>query len=161
MAEVTNATVEDIPAIVDLWKELFQYHKKLPGHKAVEIHQKTVSGADKLFAKWVRKNIKSASGAVFVAKDGGHVVGYCLTNIKQNIPVFKIKRLGFLSDLYVKKSHRKMGFGKALQEQALRWFRKKGVRHITLLVDAKNTNAVLAYKKWGFEDLYIEMRKKI
>lgn len=155
---IRNAVIKDVPMIVDLWKELFLYHKKLPKSNKIKIHQELKSGAEDIFAQWVRKNIRSKNSAVLVAETNKKIVGYCLIYTKLNIPVFKIGELGHISDLYIKKDYRDIGIGSKFQIEAFKWFRKKGIKHVSLLVDAKNNGAHKFYKNHGFSDLYIEMR---
>ncbi len=159
--EIRKARVKDVASVLELWKELFLYHKKLPKNNKLKIYQKLKEGAENIFARWVKENIKSRNGVVFVAEDSDKIVGYCLIHIKPNVPVFKIKKLGYISDLYVKEDYRNKGVGSKFHKECFKWFRKKGLRHISLLVDAKNPAAHEFYKKHGFSDLYIEMRGEV
>ena len=48
-----------------------------------------------------------------------------------------------------------------LYKEACKWFKKHGIKHITIGVNPENERAHLIYKKWGFFDFRIEMRNKI
>ena len=47
--------------------------------------------------------------------------------------------------------HRGKGFGKLVLAKALEELRERGVRNFRLTVEAKNENALMLYKAFGFE----------
>ena len=81
--------------------------------------------------------------------------------IKDNIPIFELKELGYFSDLYVKKQFRKLGISSKLRDEAIKWFKKKKMKYISIALYPDNKFAHSVYKKWGFMDYHIEMRREI
>jgi len=81
--------------------------------------------------------------------DNGKLKGYMMIFIKKNIPLFKLIRFGYISDLYLKKEARGMGLSSQLKDIAIKWFRKKGIRYISIAVYPGNNVAHSIYKRWG------------
>jgi len=158
---IRRAKQADIGALTAMWNGLMAYHAKLyRGDRRAEEHALR-EGAETLWRKFALKNIRSPNGQVLIAEDGKKPVGYSLSFIKPNIPVFRIRKLGHLSDLYVKPGYRGKGIGTRFRDEAFRWFRKKGVRHASIAVHALNRGSWKVYLKWGFSDYHLEMRRRV
>jgi GNAT superfamily N-acetyltransferase len=123
--------------------------------------RKTVGNMKLVWEKWVRKWIASANGLVLVATVGGEVVGYSLNFIKDNVPVYKVRKIGYVGDLFIQKGFRGKGIGSKFKSEAFRWFRKKGMKYASICVHENNREARKLYNVWGFEDFHIEMRRKL
>jgi ribosomal protein S18 acetylase RimI-like enzyme len=61
--------------------------------------------------------------------------------------------IGWINDLYVKKSYRGKGYSKLLMEAALKEFRENGYSDIRLNVYSHNEKAMKLYEKMGFKDV--------
>jgi len=81
--------------------------------------------------------------------------------IKKNTPIFSLEKLGHISDLFVRKKFRGIGISSMFRDEAIRWFKKKRMKYATLDVYPDNVIPYKIYKKWGFFDFHLEMRKKI
>lgn len=62
-------------------------------------------------------------------------------------------RVGWISDLYVKKGHRKKGYATLLIETAFTAFKLNGYSDVRLNVYAHNEKAIKLYEKIGFTDV--------
>ena len=90
---------------------------------------------------------RHADAAVFVAEDGGRVVGR-LSLARDPHPASQhVADLG----LMVVASHRRRGIGKVLLEEAVRWARASGVWKLELHVFPWNEPARRLYESFGFE----------
>lgn len=157
---IRKAAIKDIPIIVKLANEFLREHnakiiKKNPKFKP---YLKLKKESDTIFIKFLKKNIKS--GLVLIAFVNGKPAGYCLGYIKKNIPIYQLEKLGYISDLYVKKKFRGTKIASKFKDEAIKWIRKKGIKHASLAVFCGNRFKSI-YKKWGFFDYHIEMRKRI
>jgi len=112
-------------------------------------------------SKWARKNVRSTTGNVLIAEVDGKVAGYSLLYVITAPPVFRIHRLGHIGELYVREKYRGLGVGSKLYGEATKWFRRKRIRHLSLVVLKGNDLPHSIYEKWGFFDNFIEMRKKL
>lgn len=161
MVKIRYAGLKDVPVIVDLWKEFMTHDKNLPRTKKMKIYIKLKPNASVIFTKSVRSFINSKNSAIFLAEHENSIVGYCLIRIQKNNPIYKIKRIGFIDDIYVKTGLRKKGIGTLFLRNAYAWFKKNDVKHLALYVDINNKIARHAYIKRGFEDDHMIMRRNL
>jgi GNAT superfamily N-acetyltransferase len=161
--DVRKAKVKEVEQIVRLWRDFMKEHddeivKIEPKIKPYVVLKKD---AHKNFGDYLKKNIYSKNALVLVLVDKNKVVGYSLNLIKQNIPVFKVEKLGEFSDLYIKKEYRGKGIASKFKEETIKWFKSKGIKHASIMVWPQNKFAYNIYKKWGFIDQHLEMRLKL
>lgn len=157
------ANSEHIPKIVDLWIEFMKEHDEIIINenselKEFEIKDKNIGDA---YSKFLKSNIESENCAIFIAEENGDIVGYTLIFIKDEIPIYKNKKIGVISDLYVKKDFRGRGISSKLMESSMEWFKEKGIKFISAPLYPTNKFAHSLTKKWGFVDYKVEVRKKI
>ncbi len=159
---IRKATIRDLEKICVLTGELMQHNSSVQKTQSEKTQLKLVSNIVSLRKKWLAKNLRSIDSLPLVAVVDGEIVGYSLNYIKKNIPpIFVIKKLGYVGDLYLKKGYRGKGIATKFQKIALPWFKKKGMKYSSIGVNAQNKKAHFIYKKWGFFDYHIEMRKKL
>jgi GNAT superfamily N-acetyltransferase len=160
---IRKADLKDVTDTVDLWKEFMKYHDEIiiKKNKKVKPYLTKKKNAADIFRKYVQKIILSKDSITHVAEVEGRLAGYSLNCINNNIPVFKIKKIGYMSDLFVKKEFRGLGISTKLKNEAIKWFKKKGIKYVSIKVHNDNELAHSIYKKWGFFDFHTEMRKKI
>jgi RimJ/RimL family protein N-acetyltransferase len=96
--------------------------------------------------RYLRAIRRYPNAAVFVAEDGGVIVGRLSIARDQHPASRHVADLG----LMVAASHRRQGIGTRLLEAALDWARHSGVRKIELHVFPWNTGAIALYERFGF-----------
>lgn len=153
--QVRRASSDDLQAIVGLWRGLARYH----GPKST--YFELAPGAERKFASYVRKSMKRKDVAVFVAQKNSKLVGYLIAKIKEEKPVFKLRKRGIITDTFVEKGYRRQGVGRKLAEKALAWFRNRNLQFVELSVHVKNISGKIAWKRMGFEEHMTVMRKKL
>jgi ribosomal protein S18 acetylase RimI-like enzyme len=114
--------------------------------------------AHEIVGGYFERSIRSRHGYVLVCEEDDRIVGYMLSRIQKNIPVFKENWIGYLSDAYLQEPFRNKGIGSEMWQLSVDWFRSKDVKELSLRVLDCNPNAHAAYRKWGFKDLLTEMR---
>jgi len=72
--------------------------------------------------------------------------------------VYKERKIGVISDVFVKEQRRRKGLAKKMFDFAARWFRKNKVRTVRLNVAADNLEARAAWRMMGFEPFMIDKR---
>ncbi|MDD5171530.1 MAG: GNAT family N-acetyltransferase [Candidatus ainarchaeum sp.] len=162
MYTIRKANLADLDSIVVLWKGLMAHHRSLAKKKTAERDMVELApDAERRWRLWARKNMRSRNGLLLVAEEDGKIIGYSLNNIKSNVRLFKVKKYGYLSDIFVAKTHRKRGIGNAFLKAALGWFRKKRMRYAAIAYRACNRQAGQVYSKWGFHDNHVELVRRL
>ncbi len=99
---------------------------------------------------WVRIEKRIHDDVVLIAEEDGGAVGFTEAEFA--------KGHVFVVDLYVREGFRRRGIGKALLERVADVARGRGLTHLELHVEERNTNAVRFYERLGFHDAAKVMR---
>ena len=151
---IRKATVDDIPAISELYREQFREMAKLipdfikEGNQSVEFLEKTISSDD---------------SDILVYENDGRVVGFILLQAKER-PDFDFMLPGkycYIMDIIVTESHRNKGFATALMNSAKDWAKEQSCNLINLDVLVNNHGAIKLYEKLGFIPKAQEMYCKL
>jgi RimJ/RimL family protein N-acetyltransferase len=97
--------------------------------------------------RYLRALKRHPDAAVFVADDGGAIVGRLSIARDPHAASRHVADLG----LMVAASHRRRGIGRALLRQAVEWAREAGVSKLELHVFPWNEPALALYEDFGFE----------
>jgi ribosomal protein S18 acetylase RimI-like enzyme len=147
---IQKATIEDVSAIIELWKELMDFNKQYDKHWT---RSKT---GHKNIGNFIKGHIKDDAYCILVAVASGHIIGYCLSNIcKCNPSVLRTRKYGRISNLVVTKNYRRKGIGGNLLKETLNWFSKKGIYRIEVNFAISNDLAREFYAKIRFKP-YLE-----
>ena len=160
---IREAKIKDSATITELAKEFMNYHDEtvIKNNILMKPYLDKKKNHSAIFRKFLDKNIRSRNAVVFIAEADGIPAGYSLNYIKKNVPIFKMEKIGYISDLFVKKEYRGNNISTKLKDCAMQWFRSKGINHISLCVYNDNEFAHSIYKRWGFINYHVEMRRKI
>jgi len=142
--EIRTVSGADMPDLSDLWKEFMDFHADRN-----PFYRRATDGHE-VFMKWLRKESDQDDFLVLVAEEQGHLIGYCIALVKENPPVFELRRYGFVQDMAVTAEWRRRGVARALFEAACEWFLDQGVGHIQLNVAASNATSQGYWRKMGF-----------
>jgi len=141
---IRKATTKDVSAIVELWKELMDYHKKLD-----PIWTRSASGHER-FAEFLTQHINSNDSCAFVAMDGKNPVGFCLIKISNYPPALEKQQYGELTNIAVTKKYRRRGIGKKLIKKVRQWCAKRGISRIEARYSMANKTSTEFWAKVGF-----------
>ena len=149
---IRKAKLKDIKQITDYGVSLLKYHYNFdsyyaPAKNVYEVYRKFFTGC-----------IYSKNRRLLVAEEKGKIVGYAIGEVSSRPPVFKIRKIGFVSDVFVEKNFRRLGMAKQLLLDLKRWFKSKKLKHIELTVHVKNEIGKKAWAKYGLEDHIIKKR---
>jgi len=154
---IRKAIAEDVPSIVELWKELMDFHKARD-----RIFSRSATGHE-AFADYVKGHITSETSSIFVAEAGKNLVGYCIAFIEKYPPVLEMSEYGLVQDLGVTKKYQRRAIGQSLLEEARNWFSDKGIRRIEARVSKANKQSKAFWAKMGFtpylETVFMETRQ--
>jgi len=147
---IRKARQGDVGAVVELWKELMDFHKTVD-----PVFTRRRSG-HKAFAEYLSKEyIGGDQRRAWVAQVGQKVVGFCMAVIEDYPPVLILKRYGHLEVLAVTKRWRGKGVGAKLLRRARKWFCEKGMSRVEVHYAITNELAAGFYAKMGFRP-YLE-----
>ena len=160
---IKEANSEQISKIIDLWIEFMKEHDEIIINENSELKEFEIKDENMgdAYSKFLKSHIESEDGVVFIAEENGEIVGYTLIFIKDEIPIYKNKKIGYISDLYVKKDFRNKGISSRLMDKSMEWFKEKKIKFISAPLYSDNKFAHSLCKKWGFVDYKVEVRKKI
>lgn len=148
---------EDIPALEECIVELQEFERKIEPNRreGTSVSQKYVEG--------VVKNCKQQNGNIFVAEEDGKVIGFCSVWVEKKPEelISTLAEYAYISDCILLPDFRGKGLGKALLSAAEKHAIEAGMKTIIIGVLAKNTGAIEVYKKAGFEDYEMLLRKKV
>jgi len=141
---IRRANSEDLPAIVQLWKEMADFHADLDRYFAL------APSAEENIASFLQQRMSDDSSEIWVAEQQGRVIGYSLAVIAERPLVFLERRCGKIFDLAVTSDYRRRGVGRALVEHAREWFHSQGVDSIELNVATSNDVGRAFWRSLGF-----------
>lgn len=151
---IRHATKSDLSEIVKMATEMAELHHQLDAYyKPASQYQNLEDDLE--------KELGDKDGLMLVAEDGGKIVGYFRGSVEKAPDYASVKKIGVVYDLFVKPEHRKAGTGGKLMDAAMDWFNTKKVKNIELSVDARNAGAVNFWKKSGFLEYKLRLRKDL
>ena len=141
---IRKAVAEDVPSIVELWKELMDFHKERD-----RIFSRSATGHEG-FADFITGHISKETSCLFVAEAGEGIVGYCLALIEKYPPVLEVEEYCLIQDLAVAEKYRRRGIGKRFLKEAQSWYREKGIHRVEARVSKFNQAAGEFWSEMGF-----------
>ncbi len=85
-------------------------------------------------------------------------MGFMLCMLEPNVPVYRDRKIGVISDVYVQEQRRRKGVAKKMLDSGVTWLRKNRVKTVRLNVAADNLEARAAWRMLGFEPFIIDKR---
>ncbi len=155
---INKAIIDDIEKIVDLWKDVINWHATFD--ETFELNNK----GKKQYIDYIKSAIIAENQIVYKAStiDDNNIVGFLFAYISSRELFFKKRVTVHISDIAVHPAYRRKGIGKKLMEELENKFAKEvNASDITLYVHSKNTNAINFYIKEGFNEQMKLMRKKL
>lgn len=134
---IREACAEDVPALVGLLGELFQFEHEFSPDPAAQ-------------KRGVEAILKDEQvGMIHVAEYDGEVVG--MVNLLWTVSTALGGPVAWLEDLVVTEKMRGKGVGTRLVQVAMQACENRGCKRITLLTDHDNLHAKQLYADAGFE----------
>lgn len=157
--KIREAAENDILAMVELWKEMMDFHKERD-----QIFTRTATGHEG-WTEFITDHMSKEDSCVLVAECDGRIVGHCLAFITEGPPVITTKRYGLFQELAITANHRRCGVGEELVKEMLKWFRDRDIERIEVKVSVHNELSMAFWRKMGFspyvETLYLRTGEKL
>jgi len=148
---IRTATVQDVPEILRLWKQLMDMHEALDQFFALSEDGQTN------FVKFLQGQISNQNAYVLVAQVGYELVGYSLAAKYEYPPVLTTRRYAEIHDLFVVDDHRGKGIGRRLIEETVNHFFQEGITRVEIRQAVSNTIAEAFWTRMGFVP-YLKVR---
>jgi ribosomal protein S18 acetylase RimI-like enzyme len=156
MIRIRKARAGDVPRIARGQKELNRFHLRFdPSYYAPS------GAASREFSAYLRRKVKDPDFFILVAEEGRTFLGYVLAWVERRPPLYRKRRLGYLSNIYVRPSRARSGLGTVLYTCLEDWFRKKKVDFIQARVHVSNSAALKSFKRWGLQELAVTVSKEV
>jgi GNAT superfamily N-acetyltransferase len=151
---IRKAVLKDVPKLTELAYSLFQHHEqyKRPNW---ELKKNILAQIQ----RYQRKHIKSNKSAIYVAVIGKEIVGHLMVEDKRLPKIFVVDREAYVHEIFIKEKYRNMGISQRLLKKAEEWAKKRKLKQMALTLDPLNSEALVAYKKFGMFESQTTMRK--
>lgn len=148
---VRCAVAADVPALEGLWAEFIDHHAEGDEYfrrspEAVGIHGTRLS-----------EDLDRDDHLILIAEYEGKPVGFAIAEVRGASELFLVGSYGFVRDLGVTRSARRLGVGQRLYARVLEWFVELGVRRAELEVTVTNEAARRFWERQGYRPLYTRM----
>ncbi len=153
---IKDYSKSDIRSIAGEQKNFISYHRKFDKDYYSGSKQQV-----KEISAYLNKRIRDNNFRVFIAEKNKKIAGYVMGWIEQRPPIYKKRKVGYLSNIFVEKNYRDRGLGKILYFKMEDWFLSRKVDFIEIKADSRNLDTVQKFRKYGFKDLSITFYKKI
>ena len=150
-----NATLQDLPIIQHVNNLLFEYE--------------TENGFDNYISNWALGEESAEyfseliqNQFVIIAETEKEPVGYLAGSIYQdNTYSYYEGKTAELENMLVVEKYRKFGIGSKLVNAFLKWCKDNSARRVLVTATIGNETAISFYKKNGFKELNITLKKEL
>lgn len=148
---------DDFEALLSLWRELMDLHVDLDTRFALS------DNADQRFYNYLDTARAREDYRVRIAEIRGRIVGFAISCVLPNSPVYRARWIGYINDLCVTTSMRRRGIGEILVKDAAEWLEACGAESVEVYVAHHNQVARRFWRRMGgreyLERLSIELGK--
>lgn len=147
--------LSDLEGILSLSQKLFEY--ETPWNKGTFNMGWTYSSAGrKYFIRWLTK----PKDLVVVAEYRGKIVGYLSGGIYSH-SWRTVNPMAEIYNMFIEKNFRNLGLGKKLIREAVEKWKSQKVRFLRVSSHPANKQALIFYKKNGFDDAILTLEQPI
>jgi ribosomal protein S18 acetylase RimI-like enzyme len=154
---IRPATKSDLPALGRLGALLLRTHFGFDQQRFMAPGSNPEQG----YAWFLGTQLLHRDVAVFIAEDGGSIVGYVYAGIEPQSWKELRDTAGFIHDIVVDELARRRGIAESLISAAIEWLQKQGVPRVVLWTAEKNDSAQRLFTKLGFRRTMIEMTREL
>ena len=153
--QIRKAKIGDVPRIAEMAGDFFRYLD------SIDLYYPPAKDLKKLNLDYFRKNTYSSRSLLLVATEDEKIFGFALAKIQKTPLIWDKRPYGYISDMYLEKKYQRMGVADGFLLQIYEWFKEKKIKEVELTVLKKNQQARNAWKKYGFREYTLRLRKKI
>ncbi len=153
--DIREAEERDLLNMSVLWSDLAEMHQEI---------MKEYTLADNARQEWIKfmeESMEKNNIISFVAEEKGEIIGFISVSLRRRARIFKLKNIGAIMDLTVKKERRHEGIGRSLVLRAESWIRERGFDLAVLTVAPENEGAMKFWNKMGYKTYLHKKLKKL
>lgn len=152
--QIRRSKKDDIDFILEMYDDLANYHHKLDKfYRSSRQHKSAKARKDNIGQK-----LRSRNWLTLIAELNGKKIGFFQSAIEKGKGYSIAQKQGNMYNAFILGKYRKLGAGRLMFEETLRWFKKNKIKHVIITADIRNQGALKAYKKFGFSDFQKKMR---
>jgi ribosomal protein S18 acetylase RimI-like enzyme len=156
MIEIVRAEEKHVADIGKLWWEFILFHQDIdPIFTFVE------DQIPDYIENHLRRFMESKDGLVLVAMDERQTIGYSLSEIRRVTPGLKREKYGYIDQMAVTASYRRLGVGEKIFDEIVKWFKSNDIKRVELGTTAQNVVANSFWQKQGFTVYNYTLYKEI
>jgi len=152
--KIRKANIEDLDEIMILIECITDFHYKLDKYYKSFVEYQGLN-------EYIQQQLEDENTKILLAEVDEKIVGFIVGVILKAPGYIVPKKIGNIDNAFVKEDYRHQKIGENLIKELFKWFKEKKVKHIELSVDARNTIGINAWRKFGFFDFRIEMKKEL
>src|SRR5262245_50153679 len=149
------ASDSDLPSLGRLGASLVETHYRFDQKRFMAPHPNSAEG----YAWFLQSQLQEKDAVVFVAERAGVVVGYVYAGLEPRSWKELREMAGFIHDVVVEDSSRRLGIASSLIEAAIEWLRAHGAPRVMLWTAEQNSGATHLFSHLGFRRTMIEMTR--
>jgi ribosomal protein S18 acetylase RimI-like enzyme len=118
-------------------------------------------GVGEEFLPELVERAQTKQGRIFVAEDGGSVLGWAVCYVDQEDTYVKPdeRAYGYVAELFVEEAARGRHIGRTLLKSCEEHFRSIGLKSVHIGALSPNTRAINAYRAAGYANYAVNLRK--
>ena len=153
--KIRKATIDDLFTIQSLNNKLFEYEMDRDLDKYIPGWAFGKESAD-YFSDLIKNQF------VVIAEIGGKPVGYLAGSIYQDDSYsYYDGKTADLDNTFIEEEYRRYGIGSKFMNAFIEWCKQNDVKRIFVTATIGNDNTIAFYKKHGFKELNIELKKEL
>lgn len=154
-ARIRKLKEDDVDGICGLWKEFAALREGFTKAKILN------DDAADYFFGYATGLLQRKDTLTLVAEDAGGLVGYLIATKQRKPPIYHHTRVAYLSDTYVRESHRGQGILRRFLDELTAWCKQEGLTAIDVQLFQGNEEAVEVYHRLGFHDYRLLLRHEV
>jgi GNAT superfamily N-acetyltransferase len=153
---VRPATIDDIPFVLPMVRAICDLHQRHDPERF-----RVVDDVIDRYANWLPERVTDSRSVFLVAVEAGKPVGYAVSTIEPEVPIFWVPECGWIHDIWVQPEHRDRGLARELVRATIRRFDVLGVRQLRLHTGTFNDAARKLFAAEGFRPCVVEMLRSM
>ncbi|MDX2116106.1 MAG: GNAT family N-acetyltransferase [Planctomycetota bacterium] len=155
---VRPATEADVPAVLPMVRAICELHESADPQRFAALPDVV----DR-YARWLPARARDKRSVFLVGTHGsvGGLAGFLVATVEEEIPIFRVREVGWIHDVWVEPAARRSGLARALVRGAIDRFAGMGVAQVRLDTGVFNDAARAAFAAEGFRPSVIEMLRPL